>query len=258
MPILTYRSSYLLLPLFLLAQMAPPMASAASETSGQVLVNGIRAPELKPYRVMSAGLDAFEKYRALAPNAPEVRFKLRPMSGDTTVDMNALQLRIAGDTSSIALPLDEDHMFSLPRSAPDDDADLVLNKKKGGYRWQPMVLSVGVPTGMRRLGDLRLECQVAVAIAKREMNFMQRAFVATLMGTTDWCGSGKLNWGVATTHPVSSATLILGQRRVAFPVSDDKMGYTALTGDVTFPDDALVEIQFADAAPTTSQIGLSQ
>lgn len=244
-----YRCA-LLIPVLLLAQLssAPALATPSTDDSGKVLVNGTRNPELKPYRVMSAGLDAFDKYHALAPAAPDVRFKLRPMSGDPSVDMNGLALRIAGNTTSIPLPLNEDHMFTLPRSsaATEEDADLVLNKKKGNYRWQPMIQSAGVPPGMRRLGDLRLECHVAVAVAKREMSFMERAFVATLLGSTEWCSSGRLNWGVATTRPVRSATLILGERRMAFPLSDDRMGYTALTSDTTLPDEALVEIQFAD------------
>ena len=252
-----YRST-LLIPTLLLTQLAsvPALAAPSNDDGGKVLVNGTRNPELKPYRVMSAGLDAFDKYHALAPAAPDVRFKLRPVGGDPTVDMNGLTLRIAGNTTSIPLPLSEDHMFSLPRSsaATDEDADLVLNKKKGSYRWQPMIQSAGVPPGMRRLGDLRLECQVGVAVAKREMSFMERAFVATLLGSTEWCSSGKLNWGVATTRPVRSATLILGPRRVTFPVSDDRMGYTALTGDVTFPDDALIDIQFADDRAALSSI----
>lgn len=79
-----------------------------------------------------------------------------------------LRLRLAGDTQSVDLPIDDAFTFELPRSQPflDDNADLELSKPKTGYRWQPDIHSAGVPQGMRRLGDLRLECEVLINVAK--------------------------------------------------------------------------------------------
>lgn len=215
-------------------------------------ISAIRNPELKPYRVMLAGVDAFDEHHALAPTATMVRFKLRPRGGDASVDMADLQLRIAGETISIALPLAADSTFALPRNelAAAENADLLVNKKKGHYRWQADVHSASVPDGMRRLGDLRLECQVLVAIAKKEMPFFLRGMLNTLLLTTDWCMNEKIAIPTPTTRIVKSATLVNGERRVVLKVDDKGLGYTAPINDKTVPDNALVEVQFAreDAA----------
>lgn len=170
---------------------------ALADEGRTVEVNGIRNPELKRYRVMLAGLDAFDEYHTLAPKAPGVRFKLRARSGDeTTTALENLTLRIAGDQTSVTVPLTADGLFSLPRSAAlaDEDADLVLNQRKGNYRWDANVRTEGLPPDVRRLGDLRLECEVMVAVVKKEMPFWLHATVTSLLVTNHWCGSEKLNW----------------------------------------------------------------
>jgi hypothetical protein len=217
------------------------------EDKGAVVVSAIRAPELKSYRVMLAGLDAFDEHHALAPKAPLLRFKLRARDGAPSVDMADLALRIAGETTSIALPLASDHTFILPRDAlaEREDADLLLNKKKGGYRWHADVHSDGVPEGMRRLGDLRLECQVIVAVAKKEIGFMLRTLVSGMLRTSDWCMAEKLNFGTPSARALDGATLIAGERRVALTVSKDGHNVSVPIGERDYPDDSLIELQFA-------------
>jgi len=233
----------------LLAQLfcLPAMAETPVYDEKPVFVTGMRNPELKSYRVMLAGLDAFAEHHGLAPTAPMLRFKLRPQAGGAVVDMDNLELTIAGDETAIDVPLAQDDSFVLPRNeaAAKDDADLVLNKNKGGYRWRPDIHSAVVPAGMRRLGDLRLECEVAVAIAKKEMGFWLRTTVATLLRTTDWCTNSMLALSTETNGSISAATLVGGGgRRVALEVSDDGRSYVALIADNTYLDDALIEFQY--------------
>jgi hypothetical protein len=152
-----------------------------------VAVQDVRAPELKTYRVMRAGLDAFDAHHALAPAAPELRFRLHPVARAAEAGQPALKLRISLDAASIPVPLAPDKSFVLPRNAQADqeNGDLVLNRKKGTWRWLPQVDSTGVPPNMRRLGDLRLECRVLVAVMKEERNFLQIAMVnAALLSVT--------------------------------------------------------------------------
>ena len=229
------------------AQVAEPAAEPAREKNA-VVVNGIRNPELKTYRVMAAGLDAFDDYHELAPTAPEVRFKLRPRSGAQPAGMEDLAMRIAGDTISIPLPVAADHTFSLPRSeeARKENADLLLNKPKGGYRWRPDIHSLGVPEGMRRLGDLRLECKVLVATAKEEIGFWLTSMINTLLLTTDWCSHEKIQLSTAAERRIASATLTFGEQRVPLKVSKDGSGYVPPLGNKTYPHDALIEIQYSD------------
>ena len=70
-------------------------ADAPADTGQSIHVNRIRNPELKSYRVMAAGLDAFDDHHALAPKAREVRFQLIPGP-----DAPADPLYQAGITSS--------------------------------------------------------------------------------------------------------------------------------------------------------------
>ncbi|KAB8060781.1 hypothetical protein GCN74_07280 [Janthinobacterium sp. FT14W] len=233
------------------ATQADAPAEAPAETGQSIHVNSIRNPELKSYRVMAAGLDAFDEYHALAPGAREVRFKLVASSRAPADAMQDLALRIAGNETSIALPLAADGSFTLPRSAQADseDADLVTNKKKGNYRWQPSIHSDGVPAGMRRLGDLRLQCQVTIAIAKKEIPFWIRTLVGTLLRTTDWCASEQLKMHTRSDQAIASATLLDGERRIALKVEKEGRAFLSPIGDTRYGDDTLIELLYQpDAA----------
>lgn len=228
-------------------------AEAPADTSQSIHINSIRNPELKSYRVMAAGLDAFDEHHALAPTAREVRFKLVAGSRAPADAMRDLALRIAGNETSIAVPLSADGSFTLPRSAQADseDADLITNKKKGQYRWQPAIQSDGVPAGMRRLGDLRLQCQVMIAIAKKEIPFWVRTLVGTLLRTTDWCSAEQLKMGTRSDAPLASATLLAGEQRIALKVEKEGRSFLAPIGDTRYADDTLIELVYQqDAAGT--------
>jgi hypothetical protein len=225
----------------------------------EVVIKDLRAPELKTYRAMMAGVDAFEANHALAPAAPEVRFRLRPRSNKPDADMNELKLRISLDEDSIPVPLAADHSFVLPRNAQAarENGDLVLNKKKGAYRWQADIFSAGVPADMRRLGDLRLECRVEVAVIKAEIPFWVRALVNSILLTTDWCSDEKINWSRSSARRLKAAWLVQGDARTELELSDFGMGFTAPTGNKAVSDDALIALEYADdavkpdAAPAT-------
>lgn len=241
-------------PRILLAAVA--LASCAATSAAEpptreeapVRINDIKNPELKPYKVMLAGQEAFDDNRDLAPKAKELRFKLRPKEGAADAIMEGLTLRLAGDDGSIPVPFDAAGTFMLPRdaSAAGRNADLVLNKKKGDYRWQPDIHSEGVPAGMRRLGDLRLECKVLVAVAKEEIPFWASALVTSILLTRDWCGSEKLNLLTHTPYKLKGAALVEGERRQRLHLRDNGKGFLAPFGDRSWSDEAMVELQPAE------------
>jgi hypothetical protein len=230
------------------------MAAPVAPVQEPVHVSGMRNPELKRYRAMAAGLEAFEDYHALAPHAKELRFKLRPRASAAPDAMDKLTLHVTGDTVSIPVPIAADGSFVLPRSeqAADENADLMLNKKKGGFRWHADVRSADVPADMRRLGDLRLECKVMVAVAKEEMPLWVRLLVNSFLLTTDWCSVEKLQLSSRADRMITSATLVDGAVRKPLEISDEGMGFVAPLGDRQFTDDARIEFQFADSAPAVS------
>jgi hypothetical protein len=77
----------------------------------------------------------------------------------------------------------------VPRSqaAYDARAELILNRKKHEVRVEPYVRTPGLPDTQFRLGDVRLDCQVKIAIAKDEIPFWANAVINSLLLTTDWC-----------------------------------------------------------------------
>lgn len=242
----------------LLAACAAAAAQDAAQTPAQdalqdapqtVEVKELRNPELRSYRAIMAGVDAFEEHHALAPAAPELRFRLRPKRGQPPLaDGEPLSVRISGSGAPIAVPVAADATFTLPRiqSALDDNADLILNRKKGLMEGLPQVRTPGLPEHVRRLGDIRLECEVLTVIGKREMGFLLKATISTFMLSGNWCAQKKAQFWFSAARPVASAVIREGAREAEVKVQ--KWSFLPPLGDQSWSNDALIELHFAAPA----------
>lgn len=250
--------------LFALALGLGATATATGEVKEmpEVHVDGVRNPMMRSYRAVSAGLDEFDEYRQrLAPRAPELRFRAR--RGARRPDTpEGLALRIASDDASVPVPIDAGGIFIVPRleSAYASDADLVFNQKRSAFRIDPEIRTPGLPENVRRLGDLRLECRVAVAIAKKEMKFWQVAMVDTLLVATDWCAKfgqadstymKDVGFPFNAPSPLAGATLKDGERSV--PLKVVKSSFEVPIGDTSWSNDALIELQYAGETDAPAQ-----
>jgi hypothetical protein len=241
----TAISSFILCGACALATAQVPVAADGDDKVAEVEVSAIRNPELKPYRVMSAGLDAFDEYHALAPTAA-LKFRLSKRSDRPGhySHWDGLSLRLAGDETSVPISIDTDGRFVLPRSkeAYDDNAELMLNQKKTTALFWVETRTPGVAANARRLGDLRLECKVLVAMGKKEINFALRAAFTTALGTGDWCAASKAR--IATPLPdwAMNATVVHGGTRKALGPSS--AGFNAPIQDKALPDDAVIEFDY--------------
>src|SRR5450830_266470 len=136
------------LSLLLAGLLAGPLSStvALAQTAPvpQVKVDATRDPVDKSYRKMLQGVDRFERDHALAPQAV-LRFRLLPRQPG--VDMKGVQLRIAGDSVSIPLPLAEDNSFAPVRNAQAarEDAILIANRRASSMSWRAQVITPGLP-----------------------------------------------------------------------------------------------------------------
>lgn len=235
-------------------------AAPDPDDAGKVHINAIKNPELWTYRAIVAGLDKFDEQHALAPAVPQLLFKVEAR-GDRAWSGDAPTARIAADDFSIALQLDEQRRFTVPRNeaAYDAKAELVLNRKKREARVVPWVRTPGLPDNRRRLGDVRLDCKVMIAIAKEEIPFWVVGLVNGFMLTTDWCSWFKgttpkgeeRNWSNRVDAELAGATLREGERSLALRV--DGKAFQVPIGDTSWGNDALIELEFAPpAAPVTA------
>jgi hypothetical protein len=220
---------------------------ATTAEPGQVVITGMKNPDMRSYRAVIAGLDAFDGNRHFAPLAPEVRFRLQAKKG-SAAPAEALALRLVGDgdSESVALPIDADGRFLVPRiqAAYDSKADLVLNQKKGKFRARAEVRTPGFSEDVRRLGDMRLECRVRVGIGKYEAPFWMIAALNGIMLGSDWCGHEKLTWTIVTDAPLAGVTLVNGDRKLE--LKPEHRDYVVPIGDKSWPDDTRIELRFAE------------
>ncbi|WP_313705773.1 hypothetical protein [Massilia sp.] len=217
-----------------------------------IQVNGIRKPEVHKYKAILAGLDSFDKHHALAPDVPALRFRIRALRGAGMPEQP--RVRIEGEDGFVLpLALDAANRFTVPRSeaAVDADGELALNQKHRFYRVEPDVRTPGLPDNVRRLGDLRLECRVTVAIAKEEMSLLWVLAINGVLRTRDWCGftlEDPPKVGFDAGAPIVAATLREGER--SQPLEARKTSFDVALSDASWSDEALVELEFgAPAAP---------
>jgi hypothetical protein len=243
-----------------LASAAMPALAADmdKEEAAKVHINALKDPELKNYRAIVAGLDKFDQLHALAPAIPQLQFQVEGRNGKA-LEGGLPVARIAADDFSIPLTLDQDARFVIPRSqaAYDAKAELVLNRKKHEARVEAYVRSPGLPDNQYRMGDVRLDCQVKVAIGKEEIPFWANALINSILFTTDWCSwfkgqtpkGGDRSWSHKATAKLGAATLRDGERSLALKVSGKS--FRLPIGDTSWSNDAIVELEFAkqDEAP---------
>ena len=229
-----------------------------------------RDPVEKSFRKMVQGMDYFERSRAATAPDASLRFRLLPRKPGT--DMNLVRLEVVGSTFEVVVPVTPDHTFVLERNpkALQEDAVVSPNRKRLSMTWRTDIRSPGLPPGIRRLGDLRLECQVGME-AGLVSNSSPIARIADLF-TTDpksYCERKDARYLYFAERPLFSVTLVAGSRREVlstdqlYAMASDDPGlasdlpycdcevlvdrtYFLPLGDRSWPDDARVEFEYMD------------
>lgn len=138
-------------------------------------------------------------------------------------------------------------MFTVARErmAVERKAEMVLNQKRRDYRIEPWVRTAELPDQAYRLGDVRLECEVMMAIGKEEMSLMMSVTMTALMRTTHWCGyftDADKRYSVSTHTPITRATLHEGERRLDLPLN--AQGFEVEIADASWSDEARIDVEF--------------
>lgn len=242
------------------AAIADAGANSAPDSPETIHVNAMRNPEVRSYAAIVAGMDEFERHHALAPGVDALRFQIR-----------ALRLREGlPEPARVGVQLEGEDGFRLPlvpgpkgellvprsRAALKANSELMLNQKRRDYRIEPLIRTPGLPENLRRLGDLRLECKVMVAIAKEEIGTFWTLTVNSLLLTRDWCSFDKAShdgFSFRTAHTVTGAVLQDGNLSRNLRFSDKS--FQVPLYDQRWSDDALIELQFAAPPELTGTAG---
>lgn len=249
---------------------APPASPKAAGALPRVTVTAAQRDSVeKSYRKMLKGMDLFERMHALAPNAP-LRFKLLPRKYDTVMDH--IELEIIGDSFDMQIPVAPDHTFALPRvrKAVDEDAIVTPNRRSRSMTWRTEIRTPGLPPDTRRLGDLRLECEVGIEAELVSNNQSLITRMANLLADSlGYCKRKDARYLFFAERPLFAVTLTAGGRRETLPVdqlyasaSDDpglkqdlpycdcevlvERTYFLPLGDLSWPDDTLVTFDYMD------------
>ncbi|WP_051293595.1 hypothetical protein [Pseudoduganella violaceinigra] len=236
-----------------------------------VQVPSTRTPVDKSYRKMLQGVELFKREHALAPQAT-LRFRLLQRQPGT--DMTGIQLKLVGDTTSMAVPVAADNSFTLDYQEQlwREDAAVLANRKTLSMTWRADVRSPGVPEGMRRLGDLRLECLVGMQAGLVSNNAHLFAWLDEFLRSPDKvCSDPNGNYLFFTERPLFAITLQAGARRASLPFHALYAGnpppaempycdcqvmldssYFAPVWDRSWPDDTLLAFEYMDDPPPAS------
>lgn len=140
------------LSLSLLSLLALPAWLAAQTPDGEWL----------SYRDAYRAMVVFEKY-GKPKHFLQNHFQISPRDGSAVPDGLRLTLNARG--AALNLPLDATGraVFPLLKTAYDDNAVLVLNRKLSGYAFQPRISIVARADGVYDAADLRAACEQAQA-----------------------------------------------------------------------------------------------
>ena len=258
-------------PLALL--LACATACAQVNAPQQITITGVaRNPVEKSYRKMIHGMDYFEKAKAaLAPQA-SLRFKLLPRKPGT--DMDRIALEVIGSTFSHPVAVAPDHTFVLAREpqALEEDAVVSANRRRLSMTWRAEIRTPGLPPDVRRLGDLRLECEVGLEADLISNNNPIGRIVDLFTDSKRYCDRPETLYLFFAERPLFSVTLVNGPRREVLSIdrlyamaSDDPglpqdlpycdcevlvdRTYFLPLGDHSWPDDTRVEFEYMEPAP---------
>ena len=175
---------------------------------------------------------------------------------------------VVGDKVQLPVVLDSAMRFTVPRDAGawEDDARVTSNRTARSFVWGPDVRTPGLPPNTRRLGDLRLECEIDRAATL--LVGLKTPSYYLLDAAVDVCTVFPGAWLYYGERAVFNVTLVHGARRQVslspylyggqrklvhrfydfHPMLYDRV-YVIKVSDTSWPDDTLVELEYMDDAP---------
>lgn len=249
-------------------------AQAVATTLDAVTVSSVasRQPVEKSYDRILQGQALFERLKARhAPDA-ELRYRLLPRRPDAGLE--GVELFILGRDIEQRITVAADHTFRIDPLPVDRTAGAqvtVLDRAALTVTWRTDVRSPGVPQGMRRLGDLRVECEVGLesGLVSNVRSILDE--ISQALTRPGFCLRNPARYYFFAERPLFKVTLVNGTHRHVLPADELYAGltrdprvveelaycdcevlldrtYFLPLGDASWPDDTLVSFDYMDAA----------
>lgn len=228
-----------LLPVLSIAaaiQAVPASPEPAAETD-EIVITGYSKPYQLNGKQLANAARAFAKYRSAYAPQSRLLFEVRRKSGR---DLSGLRLSLRSRTTDIPLVLDAQSRFVLP-AVVDKTWQLVANRGSGSVEVGPLVLSPGTSADDRRLGDMRLECQVAwSAFVTPELPLLLRRAAAAV----NVCRRSDFAFFRSVNQPIKSALITAGASVTPVKLGANGASFRYPGYDKRLPNDARVRFVY--------------
>ncbi len=180
---------------------------------------------------------AMEKNKNLAPNA-----KLAFIAYQKGAFENPIKLRLESEEEYYNISINDDKSFSLPDISTKNPKEsfLVANRPSKNFAITPHPRTPDLPANSYRMGDLRLQCEVQMAMAAEEIPVILRAGLFLAGGI---CRSSKIYYSTLTPIPSRSASIKYAGKFIPIKISIDGNSWSPPLSDSSIPNDALIVIE---------------
>ena len=211
------------------------------EPIGTVNIVAYKNPDRRPYKAFIRAMESNEKFKALAPIA-NVNFQIVPLLGNG-LDFQNIRLRVVGGNVDAPIFLSEKGLFHLEKNFEKDDgnAELIVSVKSGTIKFISSVRTPELPTNERRLGDLRLECEMNWAMTKEDLPFVMKAAFALGGG---FCHSSKIAVSFSESKKFKTVWLIDSDRKLKIFGGRSGNHYIPPLYDQSWGDDAKLVFEY--------------
>lgn len=222
------------------AQTPTPVVAPEQATDEALIVNvqSFRDPYRTPYRVVHKAMGLMSEMAALSPDAT-LNFFIVAKSG--LPFPGRVQISIGEGDKRILIDADPDNTFVLPASAhaAGSGAELQVNARRKDVYLRPEVHSPGSQAGQRRLGDLRLECEITWRIEYEESSLFARAALGLMSSP---CKSPKFGVEFYPRHKLAMATISENGRVKNLNLAKGGHAYYAPLADASWSDAASITL----------------
>jgi hypothetical protein len=240
-----------------------PASQPVEDIGEEIVVFGMTDGFVLDAKTLTRARETYQRYRqGLAPDAP-FRFVADDLSvthrqparayiknRDTakfadyaptkqSATYGPLHIWIANADSREDVGIGNDGSLIFPASAYVKGAKILVNRPSSIFQISPEIMSPGTVAFRRRLGDLRLQCQVNWAILRGQTSAAIKTVFSLAGGV---CKSRKLSYNGYTASPISSAMVLDGGTKTALRLFSNHY-YQAPLADKTLSNEAVVALE---------------